>query len=156
MPVWHRLTEAWRKDGRLQVVGIVQEQHPDRARLFAQWHEIDWPILWDPLSITGSAAVPNLTLVDEHGIVRSRRPDATTIESAFIERDFPPPGSVAAAESEEKRVLLPVEMLPTHSPRRAYWDALSALLSMQAHIEPDSLPDYDEALLRREMGLFHD
>jgi aminoglycoside/choline kinase family phosphotransferase len=37
-----------------------------------------------------------------------------------------------------------------------YADALSALLSMQAHIEPDSLPDYDEALLRREMGLFHD
>ena len=37
-----------------------------------------------------------------------------------------------------------------------YADALSALLSMQTRIDPGALPDYDEALLRREMGLFHD
>ena len=37
-----------------------------------------------------------------------------------------------------------------------YRDALAALLTMQAEIDPSPLPPYDEALLRREMGLFHD
>ena len=26
------------------MVGIIQEQHPDRARLFMQWKEMGWPI----------------------------------------------------------------------------------------------------------------
>ncbi len=37
-----------------------------------------------------------------------------------------------------------------------YADALAALLVMQSRIGADDLPPYDEALLRREMGLFHD
>ena len=39
---------------------------------------------------------------------------------------------------------------------RLYGDALDALHVMQARIGSDDLPDYDEALLRREMALFHD
>ena len=37
-----------------------------------------------------------------------------------------------------------------------YSDALAALLTMQAHIDCNNLPPYDEALLIREMDLFHD
>ncbi len=37
-----------------------------------------------------------------------------------------------------------------------YADALSALLRMQTQVESDGLPAYDEALLSREMDLFHD
>jgi len=37
-----------------------------------------------------------------------------------------------------------------------YADALAALLQMQARINSDDLPPYDEALLSREMDLFHD
>ncbi len=37
-----------------------------------------------------------------------------------------------------------------------YSDALAALLKMQTGIDARDLPDYDEALLQREMGLFHD
>ena len=37
-----------------------------------------------------------------------------------------------------------------------YGDALAALLSMQSGIDATPLPPYDEALLEREMGLFHD
>ena len=55
------------------MLGITQEQHPARCRLFAQWHGIDWPILWDPFNLTGSEAVPRFTLVDEHGVVRVAR-----------------------------------------------------------------------------------
>ena len=37
-----------------------------------------------------------------------------------------------------------------------YADALAALLTMQTQADPAGLPDYDVALLEREMGLFHD
>ena len=37
-----------------------------------------------------------------------------------------------------------------------YADALAALLVMQKGIDASDLPDYDEALLQREMDLFHD
>jgi N-acetylmuramate 1-kinase len=37
-----------------------------------------------------------------------------------------------------------------------YGDALAALLTMQSRTVTDGLPDYDEALLLREMDLFHD
>lgn len=37
-----------------------------------------------------------------------------------------------------------------------YGDALDALLTMQAKADSAGLPDYDEALLLREMDLFHD
>jgi hypothetical protein len=37
-----------------------------------------------------------------------------------------------------------------------YADALAALLTMQTRIDARDLPDYDAALLLREMGLFHD
>ena len=37
-----------------------------------------------------------------------------------------------------------------------YGDALAALHTMQARVGSDDLPAYDEALLRREMALFHD
>src|SRR5210317_850274 len=37
-----------------------------------------------------------------------------------------------------------------------YSDAIEALVIMQCHAEVDGLPVYDEALLAREMDLFHD
>ena len=37
-----------------------------------------------------------------------------------------------------------------------YADALAALLAMQTGIDADALPEYDEAMLQREMDLFHD
>ena len=37
-----------------------------------------------------------------------------------------------------------------------YGDALDALLAMQTRIDPADLPPYDDALLYREMSLFHD
>ena len=47
VPGWHEATKEWQEAGDLQMVGIIQEQHPDRARLFMQWKEMGWPILID-------------------------------------------------------------------------------------------------------------
>jgi hypothetical protein len=91
VPVWHEATREWREAGELVVVGIAQEQHPERTRLYAQWKEYDWPILWDPFNLTGSKVVPNVVLVDEHGIVRSTRPDPRTFVETFLEAGFDAP-----------------------------------------------------------------
>lgn len=47
MPGWHQATEELQDDGSVQMVGVIQEQHPDRARLFMQWKEMGWPMLVD-------------------------------------------------------------------------------------------------------------
>ena len=93
MPVWHERTQPWRDSGRLVVIGITQEQHPERCALFAQWQGFDWPILWDPFNLTGAAAVPGLFAIDEHGVVRSTRPRPDTFESEFLDARFDPPAS---------------------------------------------------------------
>lgn len=60
--------------GSLAVVGVVQEQHPDRARLYAAWRGIDWPILVDSLNLLDLSAVPIVLGLDERGVVRETRP----------------------------------------------------------------------------------
>jgi len=45
------------------------EQHPDRARLFMQWHEMGWPVLWDPFNILEYPVVPVTYLLDAAGRV---------------------------------------------------------------------------------------
>lgn len=74
----------------MQLVGIAQEQHPERCRLFAQWQELEWPILWDPFNLTGSQAVPNVTAIDEFGIVRAQRPSLETLFDEFLAAEFAP------------------------------------------------------------------
>jgi hypothetical protein len=95
VPVWHERTRALREAGDLVVIGITSEQHADRARLFAQWHGIDWPILWDPFNLTGSSAVPNITGIDEHGLVRVVRPKPESFAEAFLAPTFAPPADAA-------------------------------------------------------------
>ena len=73
------------------MLGIIQEQHAERYRLFAQWKEMDFPVLHDPLNKLGIKVVPVFVAIDEHGIVRSTRPNVRSIESEFINRTFEAP-----------------------------------------------------------------
>ncbi len=77
------------------MVGIIQEQHPDRCRLFMQWKQMDWPILVDSLNLLEVTAVPITLAIDEHGIIRHKGlslQDAETIEEVFLSQSFDPPG----------------------------------------------------------------
>ena len=74
VPGWHKATEQLQEDGALQMVGIIQEQHPDRARLFMQLKEMDWPILVDSYDLLETSAVPITFAIDENGIIRDRLP----------------------------------------------------------------------------------
>jgi tetratricopeptide (TPR) repeat protein len=89
VPVWHKGTAKWVKEGKLVLLGVTQEQHPDRCRLLAQWQGLGWPILHDPINVLGPSAVPVLVAIDEHGIVRSTRPRLDTFETDFLGKSFP-------------------------------------------------------------------
>ena len=88
MPVWNNKTREWVREGKLVVLGIAQEQHPDRCRLFAQWHKIDWPVLHDPINVMQVKGVPIEVAIDEHGIVRSLRPKMDKFEDEFLNKTF--------------------------------------------------------------------
>ena len=49
-----------------------------------------------------------------------------------------------------------LSQLSPQSEGQLYGDALAALLTMQTQADKSDLPDYDEALLLRELDLFHD
>lgn len=109
MPVWHEQVKDLVESGQLVVLGITQEQHPERCRLYKQWRQFNWPIVHDPLNLMGSRAVPLFVLIDEHGVVRSTRANPRTFRQDFLEKSFDKPSASsseqvnAAAEMAELR-----------------------------------------------------
>lgn len=118
------------EEGKLALVGITQEQHPDRCRLFAQSQQFDWPILHDPIDVTGAVAVPIVMAIDEHGIVRSVRPNVETFEEDFLNKTFPAPGDAKPAppsipaKPDLSALRRSAEMLNTAQAWQQYGDAL--------------------------------
>ncbi len=88
MAAWDAKTKEWVRQGKLVVVGIAQEQHADRCRLLAQWRQLSWPILHDPINIMQVTGVPIEVAIDENGIVRSLRPNLDTLDREFLDRTF--------------------------------------------------------------------
>ena len=93
--------QEWVRNGKLVVIGIAQEQNPDRCRLFAQWKKLDWPILFNPINVMQVRGVPIEVAIDEYGIVRSLKPDPKTFEKEFINKTFSPPGNDTLAKFEK-------------------------------------------------------
>lgn len=81
MPGWHGATTELRSSGDLATLGVVTEQHPDRARLFMAWKEMDWPLLWDPFNLLELPAVPITLVLDPDGIIRLIQPKMTEIDA---------------------------------------------------------------------------
>ena len=109
VPVWHESTREWVKQGRLVLLGVTQEQHADRCRLFAQWKQFDWPILHDPINLLEAPAVPIVVAIDEFGIVRAVRPRPETFAAEFLDRTFAddaPPGGPRSAGPPDADALL--------------------------------------------------
>lgn len=128
VPVWHAGLKQLEKDGKVAVVAIVQEQHPDRARLFLQWKQIDWPTLADPLDLLNLETVPLTVAVDEYGIVRfSELPmsAAKTIEQTFVNQTYPKPAALLPAETPDLSALRAATARNTAAAWRAYGDAVS-------------------------------
>jgi hypothetical protein len=90
VPGWHEATERLREQGKVKVAGIIEEQHPDRARLFMQWKQMRWPILVDSLNLLGNSAVPITLFIDEYGVIRKVDPKHEDIEK-FLSQTFKKP-----------------------------------------------------------------
>jgi len=105
VPVWHEATKELLKQGKVQVVGILEEQHPDRAQLFMQWKQMDWPLMVDSLNLLDMPAVPVTLGIDEYGIIRLVNPprkDADKLEEIFLSKTYEKPSGVS-----EKRPAAP-------------------------------------------------
>jgi tetratricopeptide (TPR) repeat protein len=97
VPGWHEATAELQAQGKLQMVGIVQEQHPDRARLFMQWKRMGWPLLVDSLNLLDVGVVPITLTIDEHGIVRGVhgfRDGGEDLAQRFLAQTFEGPETV--------------------------------------------------------------
>jgi hypothetical protein len=116
-------TEALQREGRLQMMGIIQEQHPDRCRLFMQWKQMGWPIAVDALNRQGFSAVPITFLIDEYGIVRFVNPKPPELEE-FLATTYPEPASLPTLpEGAHLEALVPPRE-DTPAGWRDYGDAL--------------------------------
>lgn len=125
MPGWHQATQALQEQGKLQMVGIIQEQHPDRCRLFMQWKKMNWPILVDSLNLAGISVVPITYAIDEQGIVRSINPRPETI-GEFLATKYERLHALAEAPSKppDLKQLKPSTAENTVSAWRRYADTL--------------------------------
>jgi hypothetical protein len=118
VPVWHEGTARWVKDGKLVLLGVIQEQHADRCRLLAQWQGFNWPILHDPINLLELSGVPVLVAIDEHGIVRTTKPVLASFQADFLDKTF---ADDAKATNPE-----PVGPSLKKDTRAPDWDALRA------------------------------
>jgi hypothetical protein len=88
--------QPYEQSGKVAVIAIVQDQHPDRARLFMQWKQIGWPVLADQLDLLNLDTVPLTVAVDEYGIVRATElpmSASKTIGDTFINQTYARPAA---------------------------------------------------------------
>lgn len=91
MPGWHEATKELQEAGEIQMLGIIQEQHPDRAALFMQWKEMGWPLMVDSYNLLEAPYVPISLALDEHGIIQQvLRPleDVGELDGEFLSSTF--------------------------------------------------------------------
>ena len=104
------MTAEAQSRGDLNVVGIIQEQHPDRCRLFMQWRQMNWPIMVDALNLLGVTVVPRTLFLDEYGIVRAIQPRPEEMED-FLEARYEAPASPPEKSRNSSRIRVDLDLL---------------------------------------------
>ncbi|MFQ5743962.1 MAG: hypothetical protein ACE5HV_10290 [Acidobacteriota bacterium] len=132
------------------MVGIIQEQHPDRARLFMQWKQMGWPILVDSLNLLEVSVVPMTLLIDEYGIIRevgATLAEAATVKRTFLDRTYEPPVAtqeVPAPRPPDLQRLREKAAAGTATALASYADALAVWGGVQ-HLD-EALATYDRSM----------
>jgi hypothetical protein len=93
VPGWHAKTKELEADAKLSVIGITQEQHPDRTVLFMQWQKMQWPVMLDSLNLLGCKGIPFTLLIDEHSIIRHSNPSDEDLQT-FLRTEFEEPKGI--------------------------------------------------------------
>lgn len=148
MPGWHDAIKDLYESGELQVVGIIQEQHPDRCRLFMQWKQMGWPILVDSLNLLEVSAVPITVAIDQHGIVREkglRLDKADEFRTGFLQTTFEAPGADHSATPPTR---WPEAVKPAESADAAAWADFADLIVRSNDLSriSDAMQAYRKAL----------
>ncbi len=129
------------------MVGIIQEQHPERCRLFMQWKQMEWPVLVDSLDLLDVSVVPITLLIDEHGIIRGEAPKNGDLEEFLALGYEPPEGVMEPGAMPSLGSLMAMARRVDSGPAwRAYGDALF-LWGGDARLD-EMVATYEEALRR--------
>lgn len=88
--MWNEETKQLVSEGKLVVLGVIQEQHAERCQLYRQWKEYEFPIVQDAFTGLGLAVVPVPILIDEYGVVISKRPRPHAISELVNQPSSPP------------------------------------------------------------------
>ncbi len=137
------------------MVGIIEEQHPDRCRLFMQWKEMNWPILVDPLNRLEVDRVPITLLIDETGVIRKVNPREGDLE-AFLDTKYvaetiahhDTPGPPSITEMRKSARTGDLDSLVILSDALVQWGRDSDL--------GEAIRGYEEAVVRKyDEGSFH-
>jgi tetratricopeptide (TPR) repeat protein len=129
VPGWHEATQELQRKGKIRVAGIIEEQHPERARIFMQWKRMDWPLLVDSLNLLGVPAVPITLAIDEQGIIRAVNPpldEASQFLKEFLQQTHAVPGASRPLRSDRPDFerLRPLAASATAASWRSYADSL--------------------------------
>ena len=152
MPGWHAATKRLVDEGQLAVLGVTQEQHAERCRLFAQWQGFSWPILHDPLNVLELRGVPMIVAIDENGFVADASPDVKTFASALVDA----PAKTAPADAADVPSLTPatdvdrLRRLAREQDTAGAWRALGdgLVLWRQGRGATEAIAAYQRALLK--------
>ena len=102
---------------QLVVLGVVQEQHAERTRLYKQWQQYRWPIVQDALNLMQINIVPLTIAVNETGMVVSHQADPEFLKD-WMDQDRGPPA----------REWSPLEQPTLVSPRQKFlWEGTVGL-----------------------------
>ena len=122
--MWHEATKELQAEGKVKMVGIIPEQHPDRTRLFMQWKHMDWPILLDSANLMAATRVPITLLIDEFGVIRSVRPQVEDLDH-FLDSAYQETTLQAQAKMPDFEQLEKATQQGTVRSWREYADAVS-------------------------------
>jgi tetratricopeptide (TPR) repeat protein len=84
--VWQKKFQPQIDAGKLTVVGIVQEQHPNRTKLYKQWKQYKFPILVDALNQLDFKSIPIKMMVKKPA--KAKKPGIKTLERKKAWRDL--------------------------------------------------------------------
>ena len=93
--MWNKATKQLVADEKLVVIGVIQEQHAERCRLYKQWQQYEFPIVQDAFTELGVAVVPIPILIDEHGIVMATRLSRPSTITKLVEQKTEAPKTKA-------------------------------------------------------------
>ncbi len=111
VPVWHATIKELAPEN-LAVLGVVQEQHSERTKLYKQWKQYDFPIAQDSITKLGAAVVPIFIGIDEYGIVQNTklRPNGL---AKFLKTKFDAPETASPVMGKETNFAELAEEDPT-------------------------------------------